>query len=197
MVIVKQRGVYERRPWTEAKQKTGKAPIKLRWVDTNKGTEAEPNYRSRIVAVEFKTDSRLDLFAATPPLKAMKLVMSNAASAGPRWRNKVLMTVDIKRAYFYAKSIRDTYIELPKEDYEPGDENKCGILKLSLYGTRDAAMNWEAEINGTMKDLGYLKGKASACVYCHKDIESTAAIHGDDILVEGDEIEMKELHEKI
>jgi len=107
------------------------------------------------------------------------------------------MTVDIKRAYFYAKSIRDTYIELPKEDYEPGDENKCGILKLSLYGTRDAAMNWEAEINGTMKDLGYLKGKASACVYCHKDIESTAAIHGDDILVEGDEIEMKELYEKI
>ena len=197
MEIVKQRGVYERRPWTEAKERTGKAPIKLRWVDTNKGTESEPNYRSRIVAMEFKRDARLDLFAATPPLEAMKMVMSNAASTDDPSENKVLMTVDIKRAYFYAKSIRDTYIELPKEDFRPGDENKCGILKLSLYGTRDAAMNWEAEINGTMKELGYLKGKASTCVYRHCTMNSTAAIHGDDILTEGSEKDMREIFKKL
>ena len=31
-------------------RETGKAPIKLRWVDVNKGDANEPNYRSRIVA---------------------------------------------------------------------------------------------------------------------------------------------------
>ena len=34
---------------------TGKPPIKLRWVDINKGDETKPNHRSRIVAKEIKT----------------------------------------------------------------------------------------------------------------------------------------------
>ena len=197
MEFVRRRGVYERRPYEEAKQRTGKAPIRLRWVDTNKGTPEVPNYRSRIVAMEVKKDNRLDLFAPTPPLEAMKLVVSNAASDGTKGREKVLMTIDIKRAYFYAQSIRETYVELPREDYEPGDEHKCGRLRLSLYGTRDAAMNWEAEIRATMESLGFQRGQASTCVYRHKHTGNTAAIHGDDILMEGSENELKEHYKKI
>ena len=51
------------------------------------------------------------------------------------------MAVDIKRAYFYARAIMDTYVEIPAEDYRPGDEHMCGKLNFSLYGTRDAALN--------------------------------------------------------
>ena len=51
---------------------TGRAPITARWIDTNKGSEAELKYRSRLVAREIKSlyggNSRDDLFAATPPL---------------------------------------------------------------------------------------------------------------------------------
>ena len=39
MKFVRQRKVYDRMPWQEALQKTGKPPIKLRWVDTNKGDD--------------------------------------------------------------------------------------------------------------------------------------------------------------
>ena len=38
----------------------GKPIISTRWVDTNKGTKAEPVYRSRLVAREIKRDDRLD-----------------------------------------------------------------------------------------------------------------------------------------
>ena len=194
---VKKRGVYERRPRTDAKSMTGKAPIKLRWVDTNKGDEKNPNYRSRIVAMEFKKDSRLDLFAPTPPLEAMKMIISNASSGGVHERGRAIMVVDIKRAYFYARSIRPPYIELPSEDYQQGDENMCGILKFSLYGTRDAAMNWDAEINETMKELKFTRGKASSCVYRHETESTTAAIHGDDILVEGWESDLRRIFKRI
>ena len=197
MEYVRKRGVYERRPYAEAKARTGKSPIRLRWVDTNKGTESEPNYRSRIVAMEIKRDSRLDLFAPTPPLEAMKMIISNAASRGDNGRSRVLMTIDVKRAYFYAKSIRETYIELPKEDYEPGDEDKCGLLRLSLYGTRDAAMNWEAEVRSTLEAAGFTRGRASACVYLNKATTATAAIHGDDIIMEGEEGDLRECHRLI
>ena len=48
--------------------------------------------------------------------------------------------IDVRRAYFYADATREIYIELPKEDYEEG---KVGKLRKSMYGTRDAAQNWE------------------------------------------------------
>ena len=57
-------------------KETGKAPIGTRWVDINKGDEENTEYRSRFVAQEIKKDSREDLFAATPPLEANKILCS-------------------------------------------------------------------------------------------------------------------------
>ena len=51
----------------------GKGPIGTRWIDTNKGDDEDPEYRSRIVAQEVNTEKRIDLFAATPPLEANKM----------------------------------------------------------------------------------------------------------------------------
>ena len=52
--------VYEKVPIEECWSKTGKNPIKTRWLDINKGDEDNPEYRSRLVAKEIKTDNRLD-----------------------------------------------------------------------------------------------------------------------------------------
>ena len=52
------------------------------------------------------------------------------------------MSVDVKRAYFYAPATRPIYVKIPDEDWEAGDEENVGVLELSLYGTRDAALNW-------------------------------------------------------
>ena len=64
----------------EARRVTGREPISTKWVDTNKGDDKIPNTRARWVGQEFKTDSRLDLFAGTPPLEAIKSVLSRCAS---------------------------------------------------------------------------------------------------------------------
>ena len=65
---------------------TGKPPIGVRWVDINKGDNVHPEYRSRLVAKELKLDRREDLFAATPPLEAMKLLLSLAVTEGVGFR---------------------------------------------------------------------------------------------------------------
>ena len=113
----------------------GSKLITTKWVDTNKGTPEEPNYRSRLVGGEIKTDDRPDLFAATPPLESLKYVLSLCAST----RSHRILSIDVKRAYFYAPAKRALFIVLPAEDRLPGDEDKVGQLNLSLYGTRDAA----------------------------------------------------------
>ena len=48
----------------------------------NKGDAGNPDYRSRLVAKEIKRDKRDDLFAATPPLEALNLLMSMAMTEG-------------------------------------------------------------------------------------------------------------------
>ena len=64
-----------------AKEKGWKI-VKSRWIDINKKDDLNPNYRSRMVGKEFN-DSELDgLFAATPPLEALRLLLSWVAADG-------------------------------------------------------------------------------------------------------------------
>ena len=46
--------VWLKVPRGRAKQVTGHPPISVKWVDVNKGDEANPNYRSRLVARQLK-----------------------------------------------------------------------------------------------------------------------------------------------
>ena len=71
--------LYDKVLINEAYQQIGKGPISVRWIDINKGDRECPNYRSRLVAREMDTSKRNDLFAATPPLEALKVVFSPAA----------------------------------------------------------------------------------------------------------------------
>ena len=80
MDTFKKYGAYEKRPIKECWEKTGKAPIGVKWVDTNKGDAVNPEYRCRLVAKEIKHDKREDLFVATPLLEAKKLLFSLRAS---------------------------------------------------------------------------------------------------------------------
>ena len=91
-------GVYDKVAISECYEKTGKAPIAVRWVDVNKGDSVRPNYRSRLVAKEFRTDVKPELYAATPPSECLRLLLSILASS----KGTSLMYADVSRAYFYA-----------------------------------------------------------------------------------------------
>ena len=116
---------------------------------------------------------------------------------------KVVALIDVRRAYFYAPARRRVFVELPPEDYQPGDEHICGLLQYSLYGTRDAAQNWEEELTSTLSDLKLTRGIARPCVWrgCIKGEDIVATVHGDDITVGGErpavELLIKNDHKKM
>ena len=101
-------GVYTRVPRSTMNGRI----IKTRWIDINKGDSVRKNYRSRLVGKEFKTYADDSLYASTPPLEALRLIMSRAATDDGTVRE--LMVNDVARAYFHAKCTRDIYIELPE-----------------------------------------------------------------------------------
>ena len=139
----KEMGVYEKVDISESSAATGKAPIAVRWVDINKGDTKNLVYRSQLVAKEFNTGVCPELYAATPPSECLRCMLSLVASGTQKGCS--LMYADVSRAYFYAKAVRPVYVKLPAEDLEPGDEHRCGKLLMSMYGTRDAALNWAME----------------------------------------------------
>jgi hypothetical protein len=71
------KGIWTFRPIEEYKEKTGKMPVSMRWVDTNEGDQSRIEIRSRMAARDFKggDKDRDDLFAETPPLEAKRMLM--------------------------------------------------------------------------------------------------------------------------
>ena len=73
-----------------------------RWVDINKGTKENPRYKSRLVAMGFASSDKNmeDLYAATPPLCAFRMLVSACATrCGKGGFEKELLVMDIKKAF--------------------------------------------------------------------------------------------------
>ena len=170
--------VYKKVPISTCQYHTGKNPIGVKWVDVNKGDEAEPEYRSRLVAKEIKKSTDEDIFAATPPLEAKKVLFSMAVTGSKKAVNPLkLLFLDVKRAYFYAKVRRPVFVQLPDEDYLEGH---CGQLLVSMYGTRDAAQNWEMEYTKGLSEDGFTPGISTPCAFYNPKLDVQCVVHGDD-----------------
>ena len=69
------------------------------------------------MAKEFNNYKDPELYAATPPLELLRLIISIAASRrsknGRRWK---IMVNDVSRAYFYAESMKPTFVQICDED---------------------------------------------------------------------------------
>ena len=102
--------------------------------------------------------------------------------------------IDVKNAYLHARARRDVYVKLPEEDYEVG---MVGKLMRSLYGTRDAAQNWEVEYSEFLQSIGCNRDISSPCVFYHPERNIRAVVHGDDFILLGSESQLNWLREKI
>merc|ERR1712079_38360 len=80
MKFVKQHGVYEYSTVAECRQKTGSDPVGTKWLDTNKGDDKSPNYRSRWVAQQYRRAWVEAIFSATPNIETVRLLLADAAS---------------------------------------------------------------------------------------------------------------------
>ena len=194
------KGVWDIRSINEARRVMGRSPISVRWVETNKGDDQTPNIRSRLVAREIRTAGQDSIFAPTPPLESLRMILKMATTDfGNGWkvcrdpdseqRTQVLM-VDISRAYFNAKTNDNDpiYVQLPPE--AGCESEQCGLLRRHMYGTRRAAEGWQDEYSATLVSSGFLQGKASACVFMHPQRHIAVSVHGDDFTATGPKDEL-------
>ena len=80
--------------------------IDVRWLCTNTGYDVHRDDRPRLVGKEFRRWVHESLYAATPPLEAMRTTLSHAATheksdggtGGGRRRMRHIMVNDVKRS---------------------------------------------------------------------------------------------------
>ena len=155
---------------SECRSRTGRPPITVRWVETNKGDDQCPNIRSRLVAREMRLPGEEAVFAPTPPLETLRMVLSHAVTDFEGEAKKVydpksehrqqVLLIDISRAYFNAPTSDDkpTYVELPPDLGAAPD--MCGLLKRHMYGTKRAAEGWQEEYSQALAEMGFRQGSA-------------------------------------
>ena len=130
--------VFDKVPIAQCWERTGKAPLKARWVDIDKGTRN----RSRWVGRQFKGSDE-EWLAATPPIEALRALISHTTS-GPK--KKALMVCDVSRAFFYAPVQHEIFVVLCEEAKKTvEDNNMCAKLRMSMYGTKAAAQKLAKE----------------------------------------------------
>ena len=88
---------------------------------------------------------------------------------------------------------RPVYVQLPEEDMAEGDESRCGKLMMSMYGTRDAALNWALEYGDTLKAAGYEQGLANPCLFDHRSLDVSVMVHGDDFVAVGPDKHLEDI----
>ena len=132
-------------------------------------------------------DSIAQTFAATPPLEAIRMLISLMMSGQVGVLAHLMRVIgfyDISRAHWHAPVRRRIYVIPPKED----TRIRTGIARLlkSMYGTRDAAQCFDAFAEQTMKVLGFQIGVYSPCIYWNKERNAVCVRHGDDFILLAD-----------
>ena len=172
----------ERGLWDVVPVPHGVHPVSVRWVDVVKG---DGSTRSRLVARDFrgKDHGRDDLFAATPPLEAFRMVLSRAATETPSRRRRKLVFIDAKKAHLNPRCSDDVYIALPVECNAP--PGTCGKLNYWLYGFRRAASEWEQHYASLLEAVGFVRGAGCPVLFFHATRDIALAVHGDDFVATG------------
>ena len=122
------RSVYSYSTVDEARRLTGRRPLRLKWIDTDKGGKGARAIRSRLVCTEVRPKGKEAIFSATPPLESLRILVSFLAAENPEGHSDPLKValVDVSRAHFYAPAVRDVFIELPPEDDQAQVPKRCG-----------------------------------------------------------------------
>ena len=115
------------------------------------------------------------------------MILSHAATVRgtvPSVGYRELMINDVSRAFFYAPAVRSLFIELPEEDQE-AKQYEVGRLDGCLYGTRDAAKEWQQTLSKHLVNIGFRRGVGHPAVFYHPQREINNLVHGDEYVSSG------------
>ena len=65
------------------------------------------------------------------------------------------------------------------------DAGKVGLMKKSMYGTMDAASNWECDWQEDVRNWGFQLGPSLKDLFHHRESRVSGLTHVDDFVLTG------------
>ena len=126
------------------------------------------------------------MFAATPPLEALRFILSRAMTElkEDRSADRVIAFLDISRAHLHSPVRRPIFVKACKEDRDC-PEGHCWRLLKAMYGLKDAGAAFDAKAESTMIKLGFVVGVFSPCLCHHPETGVAVFRYGDDFVALG------------
>ena len=177
--------VFDKVPFAQCWERTGKAPLKARRVDIDKGTR----YRSRWVAKQFKGSDSEEWFSATPPNEALRLLISHTMSS-PKKKALMVCDVSLEPSSTLQCNTKHTWNCVKRRRRQSKTTTCVRKLHMSKYKIKVAAQNWQKNVQETMATHGFTIGEASPVLFCHPQRSLKCLVHGDDFVVSGEPVDL-------
>ena len=117
--------------------------------------------------------------------------------AQQRWEKS---RADVHRYHTCAPALYDATTSvggLPAEDPQSKKEGVCCLLLRSIYGLRDAGMNFEMLTRQVMDKLDFNCGLWTHCVFVHREKDMQAYVYGDNFVIKGVRRELYDFFEHL
>lgn len=146
-------------------------------------------YKARLVIRGFEQQYGIDYqetFSPVVNMTCLRILFALAAN-----KNFFIKKFDIKTAFLYGELSEQIYMEVP-EGYD--EKNKVCLLKKSLYGLKQASLNWNQRFTKFLLSKGLVAIKTEHCIFKNKNGTMFLAIYVDDgIIFSKNEQEMQNL----
>ena len=137
-----------------------------------------------MVSTQVNTYAREDVTQATPPIKAPRVIVSQAATKtnAKGQHDRLIGTHDIRVVFFHAMGSVRVVIVPPKELAPPGVGWRC---VNAWYGTREASKCCGNEVNDTLIKEGSKPVVVVPMMFVSESHGYVTACHGDDFVSSG------------
>ncbi len=184
-------GLEENKTWEFVILPANKHAIGCKWVYKIKYDENGEisRYKARLCVKGYTQIEGIDYFeswAPTAKLNSLRAFLSISASKDLEIHNmdavQAFIKSDLKEEIYM--EIPDGY-ELPPEQQKLVDEGHQVVLRLrkSLYGLKQAAHEWNKNVDTKLRAQGFKPTQADPCIYIHEDQTTMIAVYVDDFII--------------
>ena len=187
--------LMKNRTWILVERPTTQRPVSCKWVYKKKVEAGNKiRFKARLVARGFTQEEGIDYNEVfSPVVKHASIRILLAVAAQNNWE---LEQLEVKTTFLHGELDETIYMDQSEGFLVHGSESKVCLLKKSLYGWKQASMQWHIKFDEHMEKIGFQKSEYDSCVY-FRGGDGTAMtyllLYVDNILISGPD--MKEFAE--
>ncbi|KAE9016351.1 Retrovirus-related Pol polyprotein from transposon TNT 1-94 [Phytophthora fragariae] len=179
------KSLEDHRTWTLVDMPSNKKPIGCKWVFRIK---RDPNgdivkFKARLVAKGFTMRPGIDYTETFAPVARKESV--NTATAIAAEEDMEAENVDVDTAFLYGDVEEEIYMDQPDGFVDQDNPTKKCLLGQALYGTKQAARQWNNKLNQHLVAQGFRRSDADPCVYVRRSSSeySIAVVYVDNLML--------------